>query len=161
MLNKGKIRPSRSPYGEPLFFVKQKDSLRCVIDYRALNRITKRNNAPIPKTDGMFDRLGRAAVYSKLGLKSGFHQIRVREEDIEKTAFKTKYGHFEFLVMPMRLYNALATFQSLMNSIFSDIIINYLVVYLDDLLVYSNSYEEHLQHLEEVLSRLHKNQLYV
>lgn len=109
----------------------------------------------------MFDRLGTATVYSKLDLKSGFHQIRVRNEDIEKTAFKTKYGHYEFLVMPMGLCNAPAIFQSLMNSIFSDIIDDYLVVYLDDLLIYRNTYEEHLIHLEEVLSRLQDHQLYV
>lgn len=103
MLNKGKIRPSRSPYGAPLFFVRQQDKLRGVIDYRALNRITKRNNSPIPRTDEMFDRIGKAKVFSKLDLKAGFHQIRVRNEDIEKTAFKTKYGSYEFLVMPMGL----------------------------------------------------------
>lgn len=93
LLNKVKIRPSTSPYGAPHFFVRQNGKLHGVIEYIALNRITKRNNVPIPRTDEMFDRLGKATVFSKLDLKSGFHQIRVRNDDIEKTAFKTKYGH--------------------------------------------------------------------
>lgn len=161
LLRKGKIRPSKSPYGAPLFFVKQKGQLRGVIDYRALNRITKHNNAPIPRTDEMFDRLGRAKYYSKLDLKTGFHQIRVNSADIEKTAFKTKYGHFEFLVMPMGLRNAPATFQALMNGIFRDCIDDFIVIYLDDILIFSESREEHLHHLRIVLSRLRDHQLYV
>lgn len=109
----------------------------------------------------MFDRLGEASYYSKLDLKSGFHQIRISPEDIEKTAFNTKYGHFEFLVMPMGLRNAPATFQSLMNSIFYDTIDDFMVVYLDDILIYSNSREDHLKHLRIVLQRLKDNSLYV
>lgn len=161
LLQKGKIRPSKSPYGAPLFFVKQKGKLRGVIDYRALNRITKHNNAPIPRTDEMFDRLGGATYFSKLDLKSGFHQIRISSSDIEKTAFKTKYGHFEYLVMPMGLRNAPATFQALMNSIFRDCIDDFLVIYLDDILIFSNNREDHLEHLKLVLSRLRDHQLYV
>lgn len=161
LLKKGKIRPRRSLYGASLFFITQNGSLRGVIDYQALNRITKRNGAPIPRTDEMFDRLGKAKVYSKLDLKAGFHQIRVKNKDIEKRAFRTKYGHYEFLVMPMGLCNAPVTFQSLMNSIFEDDVDVFLVVYLDDLLVYSDSYENHLKHLELGLSRLQDNQLYV
>lgn len=122
LLKKRKLRPSKSPFGAPLFFVKQKGQLRGVIDYRALNCITKHNNAPIPRTDEMFDRLGRARFFSKLDLKTGFHQIRVAAEDVEKTAFKTKYGHFEFLVMPMGLRNAPATFQALMNAILGTVL---------------------------------------
>lgn len=161
LLRKGKIRPSKSPYGAPLFFVKQKGQLRGVIDYRALNRITKHNNAPIPRTDEMFDRLGQAQYFSKLDLKTGFHQIRIAPEDIEKTAFKTKYGHFEFLVMPMGLRNAPATFQALMNSIFRDCIDDFVVIYLDDILIFSASKEEHLKHLRIILTRLKEHQLYV
>lgn len=161
LLKRGKIRPSISPYGAPLFFVKQKGKLRGVIDYRALNRITKPNHAPIPRTDEMFDRIGRARVFSKLDLKAGFHQIRVREEDIEKTAFKTKYGMFEFMVMPMGLCNAPATFQALMNSIFGDCIDEFMVIYIDDILIYSDSYQDHLRHLETVLQKLANNELYV
>lgn len=161
LLRKKKIRPSKSPYGAPLFFVKQKGGLRGVIDYRALNRITKHNDAPIPRTDEMFDRLGQAVFYSKLDLKTGFHQIRIAPGDEEKTAFKTRYGHFEFLVMPMGLRNAPATFQALMNAIFRDCIDEFVVIYLDDILVFSDSREEHLNHLRIVLTRLRDNQLYI
>lgn len=162
LLKKRKIRHSKCPYGAPLFFVKQKGRLRGVIDYRALNRITKHNNAPIPRTDEMFDRLGRARFYSKLDLKTGFHQIRINAADVEKTAFKTKYGHFEFLVMPMGLRNAPATFQALMNSIlFRDCIDEFIVVYLDDILIFSESREDHIKHLRITLSRLKDHQLYV
>lgn len=160
-LNQGKIRTSKSPYGAPLLFVKRKDKLRGVIDYRAQNSITKRNNTPLPRTDEMIARLGKAKIFSKLDLKSGFHQIRVKNEDIGKTAFGTKYGHYEFSVMPMGLRDAPATFQTLMNLIFSDIIADFVVIFLDDLLVYNDSYEDHLNHMQIVLLRLMKNELYV
>ena len=162
LLKKGKIRPSKSPYGAPLFFVKEKDKpLRGVVDYRGLNRITKRNNSPLPRSDEMFDLLGEAKFFSKMDLKTGFHQIRVKPEDIEKTAFNTKYGQFEYLVMPMGLCNAPATFQSLMNRIFYDCVDMFMVVYMDDLLIFSKDEESHLKHLEIVLSRLKENNLYV
>ena len=162
LLKKGKIRPSKSPYGAPLFFVKEGNKpLRGVVDYRALNRVTKRNSSPLPRCDEMFDRLGNARIFSKLDLKTGFHQIRVKEEDVEKTAFNTKYGQFEYLVMPMGLCNAPATFQSLMNSIFADYIDDFMVIYMDDLLVYSKSVEDHMIHVRQVLQRLRENHLYV
>ena len=162
LLDKGKIRPSKSPYGAPLFFVKEEGKpLRGVVDYRALNRITKRNNAPLPRSDEMFDMLGEATVFSKMDLKTGFHQIRVRPEHIEKTAFNTKYGQFEYLVMPMGLCNAPATFQSLMNRIFYDCVDVFMVVYMDDLLVFSKDKKSHLEHLKIVLSRLKDHKLYV
>ena len=162
LLKKGKIRRSSSPYGAPLFFVRQKGGkLRGVIDYRALNRITKRDSTPIPRTDEMFDRLGRARYFSKMDLKSGFHQIRVKASDVEKTAFTTKYGQFEFLVMPMGLCNAPASFQSLMNTIFHDCIDVFLVVYLDDLLIFSRTLDDHMKHLDIVLQRLQQHELYV
>lgn len=162
LIKKGKIRPSKSPYGAPLFFVKDKDKpLRGVVDYRALNRITKRNNAPLPRSDEMFDLLGEATVFSKMDLKTGFHQIRVKPTDIEKTAFNTKYGQFEYLVMPMGLCNAPATFQSLMNQIFYDCVDVFMVVYMDDLLIFSKDEKSHLEHLDIVLSRLKDHQLYV
>jgi len=161
LLKKGKIRRSKSPYGAPLFFVKEEDKLRGVVDYRALNRITKRNNAPIPRSDEMFDRLGGAKVFSRLDLKTGFHQIRMKAEDIEKTAFNTKYGQFEYLVMPMGACNSPATFQSLMNDIFHDCIDEFLVVYIDDLLVFSKDEESHYRHLETVLKKLKEHELYV
>jgi Reverse transcriptase (RNA-dependent DNA polymerase) len=140
LMHKGKIRPSKSPYGAPLFFVKYGNKpIRGVVDYRALNRITKKNNAPLPRSDEMFDGLGGARVFSKLDLKTGFHQIRLKPEDVEKTAFNTKYGQFEYLVMPMGLCNAPATFQTLMNNIFYDCIDEFMVVYMDDLLIYSKN----------------------
>ena len=161
LLTKGKIRRSKSPYGAPLFFVKEPGKLRGVVDYRALNRITKRNNSPIPRSDEMFDRLGGAKFFSRLDFKTGFHQIRMRPSDVEKTAFNTKYGQFEYLVMPMGACNAPATFQSLMNEIFHDCIDEFLCVYIDDLLVFSKDEESHYCHLETVLNRLKEHELYV
>ena len=162
LLQKGKIRPRRSPYGAPLFFVKEGNKpLRGVVDYRGLNRITKRNNAPLPRSDEMFDMLGDARVFSKMDLKTGFHQIRIKPEHIEKTAFNTKYGQFEYLVMPMGLCNAPATFQSLMSRIFYDCIDVFMVVYMDDLLIFSKDRSTHFKHIETVLSRLKENKLYI
>ena len=161
LLQQGKIRRSQSPFGASLFFVKERGKLRGVVDYRALNRITKRNNTPLPRTDEMFDRLGEACFFSKMDLKTGFHQIRVKDSDIEKTAFNTKYGKFEYLVLPMGLCNAPATFQTLMNKIFADVMDIFIVVYMDDLLVFSRTKEEHFKHLRFVLRRLKEHQLYV
>ena len=152
LLKSGKIRPSKSPYEASLFFVKQdKGKLRGVVDYGALNLLTKKNNAPTPRSDEMFDRLGGAKIFSKLDLKTGFHQIQVKREDIEKTAFNTKYGQFEYLVMPMGLCNASATFQTLKKQLFYDCIDDFLVVYMDDLLIFSKDEASHLKHLETVL----------
>ncbi len=121
LLKSGKIKPSKSPYGAPLFFVKEKgNKLRGVVDYRALNRMNQRNNTPLPRSDEVFDILGNAQLFLKMDLKTGLHQIRVKPQDIEKTAFNTKYGKYEYLFMPMGLCNAAATFQSLMNQIFHD-----------------------------------------
>ena len=110
LLRSGKIRRSNSAFGASLFFLKHKESLRAVLDYRALNRITKRNNYPLPRADEMLDRLGKARPFFKLDLKTGFHHIRVRVGGYRETAFNTKYGQFEYLVMPMELQNAPATF---------------------------------------------------
>ena len=135
--------------------------LRSFVDYRAFNRITKRSNAPLPRSDEMFDRLEGAMVFSKLDLKTGFHQIRVRPDDIETTAFNTKYGQFEYLVMPMGLCNAPATFQSLMNRIFYDSIDVSLVAYMDDVLIFSKDEESHPKHLEIVLKHFQEHERYV
>ena len=130
-MEESKNNTNKSPYGAPLFFVKKKDkNLRGVEDHRSLNLITKKNNAPLPRSDEMFDLLGEAKVFSKMDLKTGFHQIRVKTEDIEKTAFNTKYGQFEYLVMPMGLCNAPSTFQSLMSTIFYDWIDVFMIVYM-------------------------------
>lgn len=161
MLNKGKIRPITSSYGATLFFIKQQDKRRGVIGYRALNRIMKRNNAPISRKNEIFNRLAKAAVFSEMDLKPGFHQIRVHNEHIEKTAFRTDYGNYEFLVMPMGLCNAPATLQELMNAILKEWIDKLMVVYLYYPLLYSSSYEKHLDHLGQVPSRLRNDELYV
>lgn len=142
------------------FFVTQKGRLRGVIDFRALNIIPKANNAPITCTDEMFDRLRKVSYYSKLDLQTGFHQIRIAPEDAKNTAFKTEYGHYKFFSTPIEVTNAPATFQSPMKSIFNDVIDNYFVVYLNDILIYSNTREDHLQHLRNVLQRLKHIRLY-
>ncbi len=160
LLKKGKIHPSKSPYDAPSFFVKEGNNpLRGVVDHRALNRVTKRNSSPLHRGDVMFDRLGNATKFSKLDLKTGFHQIRVTDEGVEKNAFNTKHGQFEYPVMPMGLCNAPGTFQSLMNSIFSDYIDDFMVIYMDDLLGYSKSVEDHMSHVRQVLQRLRENHL--
>ena len=161
LLKSGKIVPSKAPYGASLFFVKQNGKLRGFVDYTALNRHTKKNNAPIPRSDEIFDRLGGAKSFSKLDTETGFHQIRVKPEGIEKTAFNTNYGQFEDLVMPMELCNAPAIFQTLMNQLFYDCIDNYLVVYMDDLLIFSKDEASQLKHQETVLRRLGENKLFM
>ena len=130
------------------------------IDYRALNNITIKNRYPLPRVDEMFDRLSRAKYFTKLDLRAGYWQIRIAEADIPKTAFRTRYGHHEWLVMPFGLTNAPATFQTLMNRILHQFLDQFVVVYLDDILVYSNTLEEHMAHLRAVLQKLRENQLY-
>ena len=161
LLKAGLIRPSVSPYGSPVLFVKKKDgSLRMCIDYRALNNITIKNAAPLPRIDDILDQLKGSKYFSIIDLRSAYHQIRLREEDIPKSAFRTRYGHFEFRVLTFGFTNAPATFQTLMNDIFRDVIDKYVTVYLDDILIYSVNEEEHKKHLELVLSRLRDHKLY-
>lgn len=161
LTNQGFIRPSSSPYGAPVLFVRKKSGeLRLCIDYRALNKVTVKNRYPLPRIDELLDRLRGATVFSKLDLKSGYHQIRVADADVEKTAFRTRYGQFEFLVMPFGLTNAPATFQSLMNRIYNKYMDKFVLVYLDDILVFSKDEKEHAKHLRLALEVLRKHKLY-
>lgn len=161
LLKKGLIRPSVSPWGAPVIFVKKKDgSLRLCIDYRQLNKVTIKNRYPLPHIDDLFDRVKGARIFSKIDLKSGYHQLRIQEADIHKIAFRTKYGQYEFTVVPFGLTNTPSVFMSLMNGVFRTYLDTFVVVFLDDILVFSNSVEEHEQHLEQVLDCLRRNRLY-
>ena len=162
LLSQGFIRPSASPYGSPILFVHKKDgSFRMVIDYRAVNNLTRKDKYPLPRIDDLLDKLQGAQFFSAFDLLSGYHQVRLHESDIPKTSFNTPFGSFEFLVLPFGLSNAPSTFQRLMNSIFHDFIKEgFVVVYLDDLLVFSKTHEDHLSHLSRVLSRLREHKLY-
>ncbi|CAI7805577.1 unnamed protein product, partial [Closterium sp. NIES-53] len=161
LLEKGFIRPSTSPYVAPVLFTRKKEGdLRLCIDYRALNAITIKNKYPLPRVEELFDMLGEATVLSKLDLHSSYHQIRLAEDDIKKTAFRTRYGHFEFRVLPFGLTNAPATFMGLMNDIFRPFLDRFVIVFLDDILIFSKSLEEHAQHLCIVLDTLRQHRLY-
>jgi hypothetical protein len=161
LLAKGYIKLSKSPYGAPVLFVHKKDeTLRMCVDYRALNKAMVKNRYPLPRIDDLFDRLSGAKVFSRIDLCSGYYQIRIAEGDEEKTACRTRYGSYEFLVMPFGLTNALATFCTLMNDIFRERLDDFVVVYIDDIVIYSSSLEEHAEHLHKVFQRLRENKLY-
>ncbi|GJS15195.1 putative reverse transcriptase domain-containing protein [Tanacetum coccineum] len=159
--DKGFIRPSSSPWGAPVLFVKKKDgSFRMCIDYRELNKLTVKNRYPLPRIDDLFDQLQGSSIYSKIDLRSGYHQLRVREEDIPKTAFRTRYGHYEFQVMPFGLTNAPAVFMDLMNRVCKPYLDKFVIVFIDDILIYSKNKQEHAEHLKLILELLKKEQLY-
>ena len=160
-LEAGRIRPSQSPYGAMVLFVKKKDgTLRMCVDYRALNDVTVKNKLALPLADDLFDHVQGARFFSKLDLNAGFNQIPVVEADREKTAFRTRFGHFEYTVLPMGLCNAPATFMHLMNTVFKDELGRFVLVFLDDILIFSRTKEEHLAHLRAVLTRLREAKLY-
>ena len=162
LLEAGFIRPSKAPFGAPVLFQKKQDgSLRLCIDYRALNKFTVRNHYPIPLIADLFDQLSGAKYFTKLDLRSGYHQVRIAEGDEPKTTCVTRYGAYEFMVMPFGLTNAPATFCTLMNNVFRDFLDNFVVVYLDDIVVYSRTLEDHVKHLQMVFLRLRDNHLYV
>ncbi|KAJ9527667.1 hypothetical protein QJQ45_025945, partial [Haematococcus lacustris] len=160
-LSKGMIEPSSSPYAAPILFVQKKSGeLRMCIDYRQLNKLTLRDQYPLPRIDDLFDRLSGCSVFSSLDLRAGYHQIRITPEDVPKTAFRTPEGHFQFKVLSFGLTNAPATFQRVMNDAFAPVLGKCALVYLDDILVMSKSLPEHLQHLRLVFDLLRKNKLY-
>ena len=157
----GFIRPSKSPFGAPILFVKKKDgTMRMCVDYRALNRITVKNSYPLPRVDELFDRLQGAKYFSKIDLRSGYHQIRIAPEDVPKTAFRTRYGHYEFLVLPFGLTNAPATFMHLMHQALRPLLDECALVFLDDILIYSKTLEDHQRHVRCVLDALREQKLF-
>src|SRR5690606_6759717 len=159
-LEKGFIRRSESPAGAPVLFVKKKDgSLRLCVDYRALNKVTVKNRCPLPLINETIDQLKEATIFTKLDLKGAYNLIRIAPGDEWKTAFRTRYGHFEYLIMPFGLTNAPATFQAFINDVLREYLDQFVVVYLDDILIYSRNKEEHIDHVKKVMKKLMDAQL--
>jgi hypothetical protein len=150
-----------SPWGAPVFFMKKKyGTLILCIDFRQLNKVTVKNKYPLPKIDDLFDKLKDAKIFSKIDLRSGYHQIKIKEEDIRKTTFRTRYGHYDFTVVSFGLSNAPVVFMCLMNGVFQEYLDKFVIVVLDDILVYSKLEEDHENHLRMVLQVLREHQLY-
>jgi hypothetical protein len=160
-LEKGFIRPSSSPWAFPVLFAKKKDGTdRMAVDYRPVNLVTIKNKYPLPRINDLYDQLAGSSVFSKMDLRLGYHQIKIRNGDIPKTDFVTRYGQYEYTIMSFGLTNAPATFSRLMNSIFMEYLDKFVVVYLDDILIYSKNEEEHAEHLRLVLEKLREHRLY-
>jgi hypothetical protein len=161
LLSKGYIRPSSSPWGAPTLFIDKKDgSRRMCVDYRFLNEVTIKNKYPLPRIEDLFDQMRGVKVFSKIDLRSGYHQLKIRMEDIPKTAFTSRYGLYEFTVMSFGLTNAPAYFMYLMNKVFMEYLDRLVVVFIDDILVFSRNEVEHEEHLRLVLQKLREHQLY-
>ncbi|XP_027913892.1 uncharacterized protein LOC114173604 [Vigna unguiculata] len=161
LLEKKFIRPSASPWGAPVLLVKKKDgSSRLCVDYRQLNKLTIKNKYPLPRIDDLLDQLKGAGIFSKIDLRSGYHQILVKPEDVQKTAFRSRYGHYEYVVTPFGVTNAPAIFMDYMNRIFRPWLDKFVVVFIDDILIYLKTREEHVDHLRVVLTILRDHQLY-
>ena len=143
-----------------LFVKKKDDTLRLCVDYRQLNKMTVKNKYPLPKVDDLFDQLKGASIFSNIDLRSGYHQLRIKDVDVHKTAFRTRYGHYEFLVMSFGLTNAPTAFMDLMNRVFQPYVNQFVMVFLDDILVYSKDQEDHDTHLQVVLETLKNEHLY-
>jgi hypothetical protein len=155
---KGFIRPSSSPWGALVLFVEKKDGTqRMCVDYRSLNEVTIKNKYPLPRIEDLFDQMKGAGVFSKIDLRSGYHQLRIRESDIPKTAFCTRYGLYEYTVMSFGLTNAPAYFMYLMNKVFIEYLDKFVVVFIDGILIFSKTEEEHKKHLRLVLEKLRSN----
>ena len=161
LLDQGFIRPSSSPWAAPVLFVSKKDGgLRFCVDYRGLNKLTVKNSYPLPRIDEILDQLSTAKYFSVIDLRSGYHQMRIAEEDVPMTAFSSKFGHFEFTVVPFGLTNAPASFMSMMDKVLADYTGKFVMAYLDDILVYSESWDAHIEHLQKVLNKLRLHKLY-
>jgi hypothetical protein len=161
LLKKGYIHPSVSPWGTPIIFVNEKgQTFRLCIDFRQLNKVTLKNKYPFPRIDDLFDQLKRENIFSKIDLISSYHQVRIKEEYTRKRTFQIRYGHYEFVVVPFGLTNVLATFMCMMNGVFRDLLDKFFIVFLSDIILYSNIEEEHKKHLNMVLQVLREHQLY-
>ena len=155
LVDKGFIQPSVSPWGTPILFVKKNDgTIRLCVDYRQLNKVTIKDKHPLPRINDLFDQLQGASVFSKIDLRSGYHQFKMRESNVSKMVFKTRYGHYKFLVMPFVLTNAPTAFVDLINRVFHPYLDQFVIVFIDDILVYSKNAKEHVFHFRIVLYTL-------